>query len=768
MPWAVGGAHRYDFGGSMTTHVCLHLSAKNCSSAFYKPNDDYSDCELRCWGHGLGSSPVPQDHLEAASYLQGADSAGAKTIPWLDPNPTDVWAYPKSLASEGPRNPRTNPELSYNPQGYVYTHAGSTSGAKGFVDGPSYDARFKFPEDVAVDAEGYAYVADTGNHAIRMISPDGVVSTVAGTGAAGSEDGDGSSATFSSPSGVAVWYDWQWWTIVNPIDEDSVIWKNGNGSLALFVSDTENHRIRKITGDVTYDSNNRKQWSNVRVSCFSGRCGNGTVAYTASTSPAPPTPGLADGDPEESRFNRPRGITVSDYGDVYVADTDNHIIRVIQRNGTARTLAGTIDLAEEVGGQFYDGDGRPLEGCVPPCLYGVPGYSDGNLTSAKFHYPSDVAMGTNNSMTHVVYVTDKHRVRRIAFEVPTFDDWGKKESALSHMQGVLSSGRVVTLAGAMGEGERDGQGDQSSFNSPDGIIVTNDDIAYVVDSVSCRVRRVTPAFDVSELAQCGSTVDSLIRPSGCASYDPPVDELDLKATPSNGNTYNNYDYRNVSDVEFGKDYVGRTIKDCVGSPPPDYLDKKYWSDTVSNYPYNFNLAIDDYKVDTQEDPNEGTNIKVRCPKGCSASAVYGGPFYSTESSICSAAVHMGVITFADGGLVTVTLQRGVKSRVPANVAATTRNGITSRSLGRWQDVHRLFTVEAYPLATVEVQTVSGAPAGLLENGCGYRDSMPPQEALFSIPSGIGASINKTLSNETVMFIADRNNHNIRGISAACR
>ena len=119
--------------------------------------------------------------------------------------------------------------------------------------------RFEFPEDVAVDAEGYAYVADTGNHAIRMVSPDGRVSTVAGTGTAGSLDGVGANATFSSPSGVAVWYDWQWWTIVNPIDEDSVIWKNGNGSLALFVADTENHRIRKITGDVTYDSDNRKQ-----------------------------------------------------------------------------------------------------------------------------------------------------------------------------------------------------------------------------------------------------------------------------------------------------------------------------------------------------------------------------------------------------------------------------------------------------------------------------------------------------------------------------
>ena len=140
-PWAVGGSHRYDFGGTGTTHVCLHLSAKNCSSAFYKPGDDYSDCELRCWGHGLGSGPSPQAHLEGAGYAPGSDSQGAKTTPWMDPNPTDVWGYPKTLGSEGPRNPRTNPQLAYNPQGYVYTHAGSTGGIKGFVDGASADAR---------------------------------------------------------------------------------------------------------------------------------------------------------------------------------------------------------------------------------------------------------------------------------------------------------------------------------------------------------------------------------------------------------------------------------------------------------------------------------------------------------------------------------------------------------------------------------------------------------------------------------------------------
>ena len=349
------------------------------------------------------------------------------------------------------------------------------------------------------------------------------------------------------------------------------------------------------------------------------RCGDGTSSFTQTLATAEPRLGYADGQPYQSRFNSPRGIAVADYGDVFVADTDNHLLRVIQvrrdtrgdvrqcsphsnanpstysqRNGTARTLAGTVQLAQSIGSDGYvDAQGNPMPGCEPPCYAGVPGYADGDLVNSGFHFPQHVAMAYNNTAhkntdgknswsnpagwvgSHSIYVTEQHRLRRVAFEVPTYEIAGKTETAISHLQGVRSSGRVSTIAGSLDEGERDGQGDESSFNSPSGVIVTSDDIAYVVDAVSCRLRRITPALLVAEEATCSSTVDSLIRPSGCASYDPPVDELDLKASPSNGNTYDNYADRDISDVEFGVDYIGRMIKDCVGTPPVDKLDKKF-------------------------------------------------------------------------------------------------------------------------------------------------------------------------------------------------
>jgi len=402
VPWAVNGAHRYHFNNSDTSHVCMFLAGGDCTSAL---KTDYSGCPLRCWGHGL-NSVIAQWHLEGAGYTPGEDYDGAKTVPWMDPVPTDVWSYPKSLNGELPRNPSTNPPYSYNPQGFVFTMAGSTDGASGFVNGPPSDARFNNPEGIATDAEGYIYVADSGNHAIRMIAPDGNVVTIAGLGTSGSSDGDSTVATFSSPAAVAVWYDWRWWSEPSPIDPDSVIWTNGGGNITLFVADTGNHRIRKITGSIRYDSNNRKVWQNVNVTCFSGRCGEESSSYTPSVSAATPQPGYADGQPWESRFNSPRGLSVTDYGDVVVADTNNHLVRILQRNGTAHTLAGSIEIAE------VDSDGNVVPGCLPPCLKGVEGTRDGDLVTAQFSYPTDVAVSNNITGKHAVFVTDSHLLRK--------------------------------------------------------------------------------------------------------------------------------------------------------------------------------------------------------------------------------------------------------------------------------------------------------------------------------------------------------------------
>lgn len=101
----------------------------------------------------------------------------------------------------------------------------------GYADGKGSDALFHDPEDIAVDGAGNVFVADTWNHCVRKISPDGTVTTVAGNGTAGFADGIGAAAMFDTPTGIAL-----------------------DAAGYLFVADSDNHCIRRISPNGTVES----------------------------------------------------------------------------------------------------------------------------------------------------------------------------------------------------------------------------------------------------------------------------------------------------------------------------------------------------------------------------------------------------------------------------------------------------------------------------------------------------------------------------------
>jgi sugar lactone lactonase YvrE len=360
------------------------------------------------------------------------------------------------------------------PTGVVTTLAGS--GTAGFGDGSAATAGFNFPFGVAVDSSLNVYVSDFNNHRIRKITSGGIVSTLAGNGTTTFANGTGTNATFNFPQGIAV-----------------------DSAGTVYVSDTENHRIRRI-GYAVQLPLNRGVTTTIAGSGSGGSANNlGTsatfsepssiavnsagVLYIAdslnhriraisltsvvTTWAGTGTASLVNSARLTSTFNAPRGVTVDSAGNVYVGDTLNHCIRKITTANSVLTLTGS----------------------------GTPTFADGFGGSASFQNPQGVAVDSVGN----VYVADtsNHRIRKITPE-----------------------GNTTTLAGNGSPAFADGTGGSSSFNTPIGVAVDLSGNVYVGDNSNNRIRKITPEGVVSTLAGNG-TADSINGTGTNASFNLP-------------------------------------------------------------------------------------------------------------------------------------------------------------------------------------------------------------------------------------------------------
>jgi sugar lactone lactonase YvrE len=262
------------------------------------------------------------------------------------------------------------------PDGSVTTVAGSV---EGYADGPGTQAAFNTPSGLALDSEGNLFVADTGNNRIRKITPAGLVSTVAGDGTAGYADGPGNQARFDGPIGLAV---------------DT----RGN----IYVADTYNDRVRKITSD-------------------------GVVTTVAGAGL-----GYADGPAGSALFDTPCGIVVSPDGTLIVADTGNHRLRKIV-NGQVSTLP--FSFLEEVN-------------------------------------PADLRKPVGLALTHdgFLYVTEPDRARVVQ---------------------IAPDGRARVIAG--GKPADPGGSDHPRFSQTTGVAIDRSGDLYLADSGDYLVRKLSAA-----------------------------------------------------------------------------------------------------------------------------------------------------------------------------------------------------------------------------------------------------------------------------------
>jgi sugar lactone lactonase YvrE len=201
-------------------------------------------------------------------------------------------------------------------RGETSTVAGD--GKPGYADGPARAAQFNGPIGVAVDTRGNIYVADSYNDRIRMITPEGQVSTVAGKGSPGYADGDRSTALFDTPSGIVV--------------------ANDN---SLIVADTGNDRLRRISAEgnvTTLPATDLSSPVGVAIThdnfLYVTELDRSRVVQVA---PDGTTHVIAN----DAGFNQPTGIAIDPNGrgpaKLYVADSGNYLVRKLDPTPTTAT-----------------------------------------------------------------------------------------------------------------------------------------------------------------------------------------------------------------------------------------------------------------------------------------------------------------------------------------------------------------------------------------------------------------------------------------------
>ena len=351
---------------------------------------------------------------------------------------------------------------------YTFTTIAGTANVSGTTDGPGGTALFNSPSALAIDSGGYIFVADTINHEIRMITPAGVVSTIAGSTTPGIGNGIGTAAHFNRPGGVAV---------------------DHTGS--VYVGDTNNHAIRKIAFDGT-------------VSTFAGITGSS---------------GTANGNGTSARFKNPNGIAFDSADNLYVADTQNHAIRKITPAGDVTTFAGIIgsagneegprgvarfnfprSVAVDSAGNVYVADLfnyrirkiTPLGDTTTLAGAGTIGSADGTGGTAKFWE----AYGVGVDAAGNVYVAD------------TANDLIRK---------ITPTGVVTTLGGAINQGDgANGTGSAAHFNSPYGVVLDPAGVLYVVEAGGHVVRKGTPPGAGTTGAKIPGITVPVVVPAGAS------------------------------------------------------------------------------------------------------------------------------------------------------------------------------------------------------------------------------------------------------------
>jgi sugar lactone lactonase YvrE len=380
---------------------------------------------------------------ECAPCAAGSYSAAGANSCSFTASTCPVGTYasaPASCAACSPATACTMVGLSAQPPCFWNVSTLAGSGAAAFADGVGEGASFHHPRGLSFNAGGSLIVADQTNNRIRYVTLAGVVSTIAGDGAAGSFDGTGTGAFFNNPHGTAT---------------------DANDS--VFVAGYYEHRVRMVTP-------------------------GGVVSTLAGS-----TAGFAEGTGLGALFYQPRGVAVGASGLVFVADSGNHRIRSVTPAGVVSTFAGSaagfadgigtnaqfaypLGVAVDAGGFVFvaEFDNNCVRKVTPSgavsLLAGNPliggGYSDGTGTNALFFGLHGISIESSGAL--VIADSANNLIRKIS-----------------------PGGLVTTLAGSTFGAFADGIGTSASFNYPCGVLAHPSGTIFVGDTSNHRIRALT-------------------------------------------------------------------------------------------------------------------------------------------------------------------------------------------------------------------------------------------------------------------------------------